>query len=63
MGDRAIRKSKLPWTMSILRTSPSIEDLLSSIRDGTGCAVSDGSYYLNEKVGAAAWIISTPMNG
>ena len=59
VGDRAIRKSKLPWTMSILRSSPSIEDLLSSIRDGTGCAVSDGSYYPNEKVGAAAWIIRT----
>jgi len=46
--------------MSILRTSPSIEGLLSAIRDGTGCAVSDGSYYPNEKVGAAAWIIITP---
>ena len=60
VGDRAIRKPKLPWTMSILRTFPSIEGLLPAIRDGTGCAGGDGSYYPNEKVGAAAWIIITP---
>jgi len=60
VGDLAIQKPKLPWTMSILRTSPSIDGLLSAIRDGTGCAVSDGSYYPNEKMGAAASIIITP---
>ena len=60
VGNRVIRKPQLPWTMSTLRTSPSIEGLLLALRDGAGCAVSDGSYYPNEKVGAAAWIIITP---
>jgi hypothetical protein len=46
--------------MITLRTSPSIEGLLLALRDGAGCTVSDGSYYPNEKVGAAAWIIITP---
>ena len=59
VGNREIRKPQLPWTMSTLRTSPSIEGLLLAFRNGTGCAVSDGSYYPNEKVGAAAWIIIT----
>ena len=49
-----------PGTMSTLRTSPSIEGLLLDLRNGTSCAVSDGSFYPNEKVGAAAWIIITP---
>jgi hypothetical protein len=53
VGNRVIRKPQLPWTMSTLRTSPSIEGLLLALRDGAGCAVSDGSYYPNEKVGAA----------
>ena len=39
---------------------PSIEGLLLALRNGTSCAVSDGSFYPNEKVGAAAWIIITP---
>jgi hypothetical protein len=60
VGNRVIRKPQLPWTMSTLRTSPSIEGLLLALRDGAGCAVSDGSYYPNEKVGATAWIIITP---
>jgi hypothetical protein len=60
VGNRVIRKPQLPWTMSTLRTSPSIEGLLLALRDGAGCAVSDGSYYPNEKVGAAAGIIITP---
>ena len=59
VGNREIRKPQLPWTMSTLRTSPSIEGLLLALRNGTGCAVSDGSFYPNEKVGAAAWIIIT----
>ena len=46
--------------MNTLLTSPSIEGLLLAIRDGAGCADRDGSYYPNEKVGAAAWIIITP---
>jgi len=33
--------------------------LLRAHQDGVGCAFSDGSYYPNEKVGAAAWIIIT----
>ena len=49
-----------PGTMSTLRTSPSIEGLLLDLHNGTSCAVSDGSFYPNEKVGAAAWIIITP---
>ena len=60
VGNRVIRIPQLPWTMSTLRTSPSIEGLLLALRNGTSCAVSDGSFYPNEKVGAAAWIIITP---
>ena len=60
VGNRAIRIPQLPWTMSTLRTSPSIEGLLLALRNGTSCAVSDGSFYPNEKVVAAAWIIITP---
>ena len=60
VGNRVIRKPQLPWTMSTLRTSPSIEGLLLALRDGAGCEVSDRSYYPNEKVGAAAWMIITP---
>jgi hypothetical protein len=55
-----IRKPQLPWTMSNLWTSPTIEGLLLALRDGAGCEVSDRSYYPNEKVGAAAWITITP---
>ena len=60
VGNRVIRKPQLPWTMSTLQTSPSIEGLLLALRDGAGCAISDRSYYPNEKVGAAAWMIITP---
>ena len=60
VGNRVIKIPQLPWTMSTLRTSPTIEGLLLALRNGTSCAVSDGSFYPNEKVGSAAWIIITP---
>ena len=62
VGNRVIRIPQLPWTMSTLRTSPSIEGLLLlALRNKTSCcAVSDGSFYPNEKVGSAARIIITP---
>eukprot|EP00979_Chaetoceros_neogracilis_P010571 scaffold2501_cov164-Chaetoceros_neogracile.AAC.1 len=46
--------------MSHLTSSPSISDLLQAIRDGTALAVSDGSFYPLTRIGAAAWIITTP---
>ena len=54
VGNRVIRIPQLPWTMSTLWTSPSIEGLLLALRNGSSCAVSDGSFYPNEKVVAAA---------
>ena len=46
VGNRVIRIPQLPWTMSTLRTSSSIEGLLLALRNGN----SDGSFYPNEKV-------------
>ena len=60
VGNREIRKPQLPWTMSTLRTSPLIGGLLLNLQNRTSCAVSDGSFCPNEKVGEAAWIIITP---
>ena len=55
-----IRKCCLPWTYQILRTSPSSNLLLHSLRQGTALLVSDGSYYPATRKAGAAWIISTP---
>jgi hypothetical protein len=55
-----IRKCCLPWTYQILRTSPTSNLLLHSLRQGTALLVSDGSYYPATRKAEAAWIISTP---
>eukprot|EP00979_Chaetoceros_neogracilis_P010569 scaffold2500_cov172-Chaetoceros_neogracile.AAC.2 len=60
LGQYSIPQPPLAWTMSHLTSSPSISDLLQAIRDGTPLAVSDGSFYPLTRIGAAAWIITTP---
>ena len=57
-----IRKCCLPWTYQILRTSPTSNLLLHSLRQGTALLVSDGSYYSATRKAGAAWIISTPCD-
>jgi hypothetical protein len=46
--------------MDYLHSSDKIDQLLENINSGTALAVSDGSYYPYEKIGAAAWIITAP---
>jgi len=51
---------ELKWTMDYLHSSDKTDQLLENFNSGTALAVSDGSYYPYEKIGAAAWIITTP---
>jgi len=60
IGQFSIPKPTLAWTMAHLDSSTTITNLIQSIRDGTALAVSDGSFYPLSRIGAAAWIISTP---
>ncbi len=53
-----IRTVTLPkWLFFSKQQSESIEQVISSIRDGTAVAVSDGSYSPHNKRGAASWTI------
>ena len=60
LGQFSLPQLPLAWTMAHLNSSPTITNLLQSIQDGTALAVSDGSFYPLSRIGAAAWIITTP---
>ena len=55
-----LEKPKLDWFHTYISSSPSTVSLYAHIIANTALAASDGSYYPHEKVGACAWIISTP---
>ena len=48
------------WFTSSFSSSASTSSLLHHLTNGTALGVSDGSFYPSHKVGACAWIISTP---
>ena len=55
-----LEKPKLDWFHTYISSSTSTASLYAHIISNTALAVSDGSYYPHEKVGACAWTISTP---
>jgi len=48
-----------PWISEVYQTSASISILLRDFQEGKALAVSDGSFYEEFKVGAAAWKIQS----
>ena len=50
----------MDWFNSYLSCTQNTATLKDCIISGTAIAVSDGSYYPTEEVGACAWTISTP---
>ena len=60
VGSLETHLPELKGTMDYLHSSDKIDQLLENINSGTALAVSDGSYYHYKKIGAAAWIITTP---
>ena len=52
-------KPPLDWFMHRIQSTRCTSKLLTSLLNGSALAVSDGSYFPNERVGACAWIISS----
>ena len=59
-GSILLHSSNIDWFNTSLSSSPSTDHLLAHLLLGTAVAVSDGSYFPTNKVGACAWIISIP---
>lgn len=55
-----IRHPTIQWFHQYLEASDNTASLYRHLRNGTAIAVSDGSYFPDEDVGACAWIIATP---
>ena len=60
LGQLCVLQPPLAWTMLHLESSPTITNLLQSIQDGATLAVGDGLFYPLSRIGAVAWIITTP---
>ena len=60
LDDITLKAPSLSWFNTYLSYTLSTSALRQHIISGTALAVSDGSYYPNEEVGACAWTISTP---
>ena len=59
MDTITMKNTNLDWFNSLLSFSDSTSILKTYITHGTELAVSDGSYYPTEEVGACAWTIYT----
>ena len=60
LNDIQMTNPKIDWFNSYISFTANTSTLRQHIIAGTALAVSDGSYYPNEEVGACAWTISTP---
>ena len=59
-GSISIEPPSISWFMDNISSSNTTDHLLTHLLQGTAIAVSDGSYFPLHKVGACAWIVSTP---
>jgi hypothetical protein len=55
-----IQQPSIRWFHKYLESTPQTHILRQHLLEGTAIAVSDGSYFPDEDVGACAWIIATP---
>ena len=59
-GQIQVETPKINWFMDNLSCSTSTNQLLCHILQGSAIAVSDGSFFPNDKIGSCAWVVSTP---
>ena len=59
-GHLQIKKPSMNWFLQSLSASPSTDQLITHLLQGTAVGVSDGSFFPRQKVGSCAWTISTP---
>ena len=60
IGSIEMSTPKIEWFMKYIQSSTNTDYLRDCIIGGTSIAVSDGSFFPLERVGACAWIVSTP---
>lgn len=59
LGPISVTQPSCPWMLRDIEHSQSVDELWGDILTGEAILVSDGSFFPEEKVGAAAWILSS----